>query len=288
MEGCIDDEPYPINYLRNIALLGAQEQHLRFNTTLKTSAALLVDVDFRPSFNLYKILHSQNAALSILRDRRVVVCPAFETTEEVCPHSISGLRQLVSLGKAEGFHRSHFPQGHGPTRFDFFWDKSLQNQQECYDATYCWQESYPVQYEKLFEPYIVMATSDIPLYDERFQGYGLNKVSHLQHIAALKGGKFFALPGVFLVAPAHERSKSWSERYGKSQPDENSFNQLMLKGLYHNFTKNIENGGSPVISVRNQLKSHLLLLKQDMKSEAKDIPRESISMEHTMNSALCH
>ncbi|KAL7552382.1 hypothetical protein ACHAWF_015624 [Thalassiosira exigua] len=41
VEGCIDDEPYPINYLRNVALLEAQRQHLRFNASLDTSAVLL-------------------------------------------------------------------------------------------------------------------------------------------------------------------------------------------------------------------------------------------------------
>jgi len=41
VEGCEPNEPYPINYLRNKALLEARRQHLRFNPTLDTSAALL-------------------------------------------------------------------------------------------------------------------------------------------------------------------------------------------------------------------------------------------------------
>ena len=36
-----DDEPYPINYLRNVALLESQRQHLRFHPTLEQSAVLL-------------------------------------------------------------------------------------------------------------------------------------------------------------------------------------------------------------------------------------------------------
>ncbi|KAL7541976.1 hypothetical protein ACHAXR_011397 [Thalassiosira sp. AJA248-18] len=97
-----------------------------------------------------------------------------------------------------------------------------------------------------------MASADVPLYDERFQGYGLNKVSHLATIASQKGPRFFVLPGVFLVAPAHNRSESWAERYG-TKSDENGFNKLALKGLYYNFTKNLERGGQPVISAYTRL-----------------------------------
>ena len=41
VEGCKEEEPYPINYLRNVALLQAQRQHLKFSTSLDLSAALL-------------------------------------------------------------------------------------------------------------------------------------------------------------------------------------------------------------------------------------------------------
>ena len=41
VEGYSDGEPYPINYLRNVALLEAREQQLRFNPTLDKSAVLL-------------------------------------------------------------------------------------------------------------------------------------------------------------------------------------------------------------------------------------------------------
>ncbi len=41
VEGCAEDEAYPINYLRNVALLEARRQHLRFNRSLENSATLL-------------------------------------------------------------------------------------------------------------------------------------------------------------------------------------------------------------------------------------------------------
>ena len=41
VEGCKVEDPYPINYLRNVALLQAQKQHLKFSASLDQSAALL-------------------------------------------------------------------------------------------------------------------------------------------------------------------------------------------------------------------------------------------------------
>jgi len=266
VEGWSDGESYPINYLRNVALLEARQQQLRFKPTLDESAVLLVDVDFRPSFNLFAMLHSQYAADSVMENRRVIVCPAFECMEEsTCPDSISGLKGLVDKRRAEGFHLSSFPQGHEPTQFEKFWDKSLQRNDDENEDQYIeflWQESYGIDYEDLFEPYIVMASADVPLYDERFQGYGLNKISHLASVSKLKDGIFFVLPGVFLVAPVHGRSDEWTKIYGKSQPEETELNQVKLKGLYYNFKTRLENGQEPVVSNDTQLKKQQILGKQ--------------------------
>ena len=104
------------------------------------------------------------------------------------PYRINYLRNvrvLVEARQAEGFHISHFPQGHTPTQFDKFWKKSLECDGKPPDEY--WEKCYKIQYEKLFEPYSIMVSADVPLYDERFQGYGLNKVSHLATVAAQKG-----------------------------------------------------------------------------------------------------
>jgi hypothetical protein len=263
----INNEPYPINYLRNVALLEARRQHLRFNSSLDKSAVLLVDVDFRLSNNLYDTVHSGSAVESILKHRRVIVCPAFESTiKDNCAQTVTSLRAPVEARQAEGFHISHFPQGHTPTQFDKFWNISLECDGKTLDEY--WEKSYKIQYEKLFEPYIIMASADVPLYDERFQGYGLNKVSHLATVAAHKGEQFFVLPGVFLLVSAHERSESWSNRYD-TRTDETRFNQLVLKGLYYNFMKNLEDGNEPIVSENTKSKERLLLL-QERESKRKD------------------
>ena len=126
VEGCMDDEPYRINYLRNVALLETRRQHLRFNSSLDKLAVLLVDVDYRSSNNLYDTVHSGSAVESILKQRRVIVCPAFESTNDNHAPTVTSLRVLVEARQAEGFHISHYPQGHTPTQFDKFWKKSLE------------------------------------------------------------------------------------------------------------------------------------------------------------------
>jgi glycosyltransferase-like protein LARGE len=228
-----------------------------------------VDVDFRPSCNLFGMLHSQYAAESAMENRRAIVCPAFEYIKgSTYPYCISNLKELVDNGQAEGFHLSSFPQGHEPTQFDKFWEKSLQcqdDEKEDQHISNFWQESYEIEHKELFEPYIVMASADVPLYDERFQGYGLNKLSHLASVSKLKSGKFFVLPGVFLVAPTHDRSESWTKIYGKVRSEDTEINQLKLKGLYHNFKKRLRHDQEPIVSKDTQLKQQQLRRKETRK-----------------------
>ena len=241
-----------------------------------TSAA---DVDFRPSRNLHEALHSEEASVRLLEERKAVVCPAFECTsaDTACPRSVSRLRELVEENLAEGFHRSHFPQGHGPTDFEMFWEKSLAIRDTTGPDFHAeaWNECYAVAHSELFEPYVAMASRDVPLYDERFQGYGLNKVSHLASVARQKGGEFWVLPGVFMVAPVHERSESWGKIYGSSKSDDRKFNQLVLKGLYYDFTRN--NLESPVVSANTQSKHHDLSEREKETKQELEIRRMHVA-----------
>ena len=142
VEGCMDDEPYRINYLRNVALLETRRQHLRFNSSLDKLAVLIVDVDFRSSNNLYDTVHSGSAVESILKQRRVIVCPAFESTNDNHAQTVTSLRVLVEARQAERFHTSHFSQGHTPTQFDKFWKKSLECDGKPPDEY--WERSYKI------------------------------------------------------------------------------------------------------------------------------------------------
>lgn len=249
----------------------------------------VVDVDFRPSNNLYSMLHSKHSENSILKEGKIVVCPAFESITDVCPSTISALKQQVDKDQAEGFHQSHFPQGHGPTKFDTFWEKSLHPDSIAKNSEdYFWNESYDINYEDLFEPYIVMTSGKVPLYDERFQGYGLNKVSHLASVSKIKG-EFLVLPGVFVIAPVHERSDAWGKIYGGSQSEDKKFNQLALKGLYYNFKKNLEDGKDPVVSEKTRLKQEILAQQERESKQKLEASKQSVQTHQlATESLLCY
>ena len=72
-------------------------------------------------------------------------------------------------GAASSSHEAHFRHGHGPT-----------------DAARWATASapYEVAFEEYYEPYIIASRAWLPNYDERFRGYGMNKVQHLRAVAA--------------------------------------------------------------------------------------------------------
>ncbi|KAK3268871.1 hypothetical protein CYMTET_22652 [Cymbomonas tetramitiformis] len=107
----------------------------------------------------------------------------------------------MSAQNVSSFHAQHFPAGHSPTDFAKW-------QQIPGDA-----EPYRVPYSVYFEPYIVAARTRLPRYDERFRGYGMNKISHL-HSVAVAGNSFLVLPSHFVIADQHEKSVSWQAVFG--------------------------------------------------------------------------
>jgi len=182
------DAMYPINALRNIALEQAQ-----------TDLVFLLDVDFVPSEGLYETLLSAFRELhhACLRHKAVLVVPAFEM--EVGGPVARGKMEL--LDGATAFHVGHFPKGHAPTNYRHWWQAS---------------EPYRVEYEECYEPYVVAARAHVPKYDERFRGYGMNKIVHIFHLHAL-GTAFFVLPQHFVAAEPHPKSVSWETTYSSSR-----------------------------------------------------------------------
>lgn len=171
---------YPINTLRNEAL-----------KKCRTPYALNMDVDFVPnpwakqniSFELTKFLES-GASLK----NTVFVVPAFEIDEKIpLPRD---KKELVHLAKQSRIRQVHFKK----------WEYAHRatNYTKWYNAI----EPYLIKWEAEYEPYLVVSVSDAPLWDERFVGYGFDKVGYIAELFFAKF-QFMVLPNVFIIHVDH-------------------------------------------------------------------------------------
>lgn len=61
-----------------------------------------------------------------------------------------------------------------------------------------------MKWERDYEPYVVVS-KEVVEYDNRFMGFGWNKVSHIMELEA-QGYSFVVLPNVFIVHKPHAPS----------------------------------------------------------------------------------
>ncbi|CAM9521945.1 unnamed protein product [Sphacelaria rigidula] len=190
---------YPINALRNLALLQARDAGFH-----PAATALLVDSDCIPAENLLSELSLADVQERILPGEFVdtrcregideaevaakktlaIVVPCLEAAAHTCFDELESIsppattKEAVSLlreGLVQGFHVDYFPKGHGPT--DFLRAAAI-CQLNALDPSAA--VAYTVPFSPCFEPYVVVAKTVAPMYDERFRGYGMNKVSDLK------------------------------------------------------------------------------------------------------------
>ena len=170
---------YPVNHLRNIAL-----------NAVSTPYVFLNDGDFLPSFGLFSYLKKANKVLMTGSEKRALVIPAFNGEEGFTyPKDKADLQEMLQEGSVRMFCVWCAHQTHGPTNYSV-WEKT--------------SFPYRVEWAFHFEPYVVVR-SDVVRYDQRFVGYGWNKVSQLTEMKA-QGYEFVVLPDVFIIHSPHQHS----------------------------------------------------------------------------------
>ncbi|KAL5007500.1 hypothetical protein ScPMuIL_016306 [Solemya velum] len=175
-----DGQYYPINYLRNVALENVQ-----------TPYVFMSDIDFLPMYGLYEYLKKAASMMDIVAKKKALIVPAFETQRYriTFPKSKAGLLSMLDMGDLFTFRYHVWPKGHAPT-----------NYAKWRTAT----TPYTVEWELDFEPYVVVSR-DVPLYDQRFVGFGWNKVSHIMELD-VQGYEFEVLPNAYIIHMPHAPS----------------------------------------------------------------------------------
>lgn len=179
---------YPVNHLRNFAL-----QHVH------TPYVFLSDIDFLPMDGSYEYLLE---AIKILgKPKRLLVIPAFETHQykSTYPQNKVELLKMLENETVSTFRYHEWTRGHAPTNYEH-WKQT--------------GKPYKIKWAADFEPYIV-TQSNVSRYDERFLGFGWNKVSHIMKLNAL-GYEFVVLPAVFVIHMPHSPSSD-IENFRKSK-----------------------------------------------------------------------
>lgn len=176
---------YPINRLRNIAL-----------SNVNTPYVFLSDIDLIPSNNLYDylqiiLLGMPGGKNGTALNGKVLVVPVFENLlyKFDFPNSKSELLTGMNMGSISMFRDQIWPQGQAPTDY-VRWRVATR--------------PYEVEWRLEYEPFIV-AGRDVPRFDERFVGFGWNKVEHTMLLSAMDY-KFIVLPEAFVMHKFHSPS----------------------------------------------------------------------------------
>jgi hypothetical protein len=231
----VDDSPsnhsttYPINVFRNLGL-----------DAVKTSHVLVSDADFLPSEDLSAeigaALQVRESAREQLRtpesDLDALVVPVFEYefmedrlfTEfpeqhsHLLPGTFDQLQSCLEEGPCSVFHERQFERGHSTTQSHLWLQKEWYEQGDVGPRDI---KHISCLKSLVYEPYMVIRwcpsnsqkvhpESVAPLYDERFSGYGLNKIQLVDHVRHL-GYDFFVVPQGFLVHAPHRTTKARGE-----------------------------------------------------------------------------
>ena len=176
-----EGEFYPVNYLRNIAI-----------NTVKTAYVFLNDGDFIPMKGLFTYLKRAGQVLvDKEHSKTALVVPAFQTSQFRLkyPKSKRELVQMIKKKSVSTFCPECTHKSHQATNYKTYFEST---------------DPYLINWVSRYEPYIVVR-SDVVRYDERFMGYGYNKLAHITLLKA-QGYRFIGLPDVFIIHTPHPPS----------------------------------------------------------------------------------
>ncbi|RWS31574.1 uncharacterized protein B4U80_07653 [Leptotrombidium deliense] len=190
--GVEGDSDYPINKMRNAAI-----------KQVKTKYSLILDADFQPSPDLKKYF---SFLISKMNDTKKVafVVPAFEymeqpKKEDEIPKKKEELMQLIMRDDplVQPFRISESVDSHKLTNY---WKWYISN-----------RPYYVFGYSDKYEPYLILENQHLPLFDEQFTGYGMNKVTHTTELFAA-GYKFLVFSNAWTIHLPH-KSSSYSQDF---------------------------------------------------------------------------
>ncbi|KAJ8975142.1 hypothetical protein NQ317_015276 [Molorchus minor] len=150
----------------------------------------LADIDFLPNKNLYDMLRYYLQSMGSLTKKALIV-PAFEIQKygSLIPRNKKQLLKGIKNNSVIPFLSNIWLPGHAPTNYEK-WKTA--------------EKPYVVKWEPDYEPYVVVR-NDVVEYDERFVGFGWNKVSHTMELEA-QNYEYIVLPDVFIVHKPHTPS----------------------------------------------------------------------------------
>ena len=222
-----ESEPahYPINRLRNVAL-----------DAVTTSHIFVADVDFVPSMDLHQTIHDalKKQGNEVEEMPHALVVPAFErepsepceseaacaaylqTNSSFLPHTFADLQHCVQSKDCIVFQHKVNWEGHSSTNSEEWLQRKLYS-----DESKTNFRTIPCFHTSRYEPYVVLRWCDrqgpvAPYYDERFVGYGKNKIQLISHLRK-SGYQFSILPEGFIVHNPHPESHikaNWNDIEG--------------------------------------------------------------------------
>eukprot|EP00301_Raphidiophrys_heterophryoidea_P023866 c7581_g1_i1.p1 GENE.c7581_g1_i1~~c7581_g1_i1.p1 ORF type:complete len:521 (+),score=106.12 c7581_g1_i1:97-1563(+) len=168
---------YPYNKMRNFALKPATTKYI-----------MVLDIDEDIPFTMQEHLEQLNRAHPEQYFKAIFMMPSFQwatnnpPTRDV-PRTVGQLTRLFEQGQATIKHPAFTPAYQIPN-MDFWKWSSI-------------TEATEVEYRDSFEPYFIALRNSIPLYDERFEGFGGDKSSHTLRLA-LSDYHILVLPKLFM------------------------------------------------------------------------------------------